>query len=169
MIAQRFLAGLALSVSMTVTAEESPSYLGQHENSPDDRRAIETVLSTYAQSVSTGNEVAFESLLLGPDIPFAATRYLDGADVDPLHVDTHRYHEFRDAVFRSGKHYSQTFHNVRIEQDGVLAQVSLDFITRVTGTRQGGYGFKTLQLVKVGGHWKIASEFYTAHSLPDPA
>jgi len=54
-----------------------------------------------------------------------------------------------------------------IEQDGVLAQASLDFVTRVTGSKQGGYGFKTLTLVKVQGHWKIASEFYTAFSLPE--
>jgi hypothetical protein len=50
---------------------------------------------------------------------------------------------------------------VHIQQDGLLAQVSLVF---VNSTAQGDtWGWKTMQLLKVAGQWKIASEFYTGH------
>ena len=55
---------------------------------------------------------------------------------------------------------------MRILQDGALAQVSLDFVTVAAGTDQGGYGWKTLELLKVAGTWRIASEFFTAYGLP---
>ncbi|MEO7430618.1 MAG: nuclear transport factor 2 family protein [Dokdonella sp.] len=159
---------LFASMSIGVAAEKIPRYVSVHQTSPDDRRAIETVLSTYTRSVSTGDESAFEALLLDKDIPFSSTDELLGPGGDPAHVDTRRYERFRKSVFASGTHYAQTFHNVRIEQDGPLAQVSLDFVTRIRGTRKGGYGFKTLHLVKTHGQWKIASEFYTVHALRDP-
>jgi ketosteroid isomerase-like protein len=168
-IAQRFLPALvvlAMSASMSVTAEPAPSYVGNHEHSPDDRRAIEAVLSTYTQAVNTGDEAAFEALLLDKDIPFSSTDELVGPRADSIHVDTRHYRRFHDAIFGSGKHYTQQFYNVRIEQDGVLAQASLDFMTRESGSPKGGYGFKTLQLLKVQGRWKITSEFYTARALP---
>jgi hypothetical protein len=31
---------------------------------------------------------------------------------------------------------------------------------------RGGFGWKTLQLLKVKGQWKIASEIYTVRDLP---
>jgi hypothetical protein len=157
---------LVLTTAPNAMAEDAPSYVGRHASSPEDHRAIEAVLSTYAHSVSTGNQAAFEALLLDVGIPFSSTNELVGPRADPEHLDTRRYPRFREAVFGSGKHYTQQFYNVHIEQDGVLAQASLDFVTREKGSSGGGYGFKTLQLVKVQGHWKIASEFYTAQSLP---
>ncbi len=36
------------------------------------------------------------------------------------------------------------------------------------GTDKGGYGWKTLELLKVAGGWRIASEFHTAYGLPAP-
>ena len=54
---------------------------------------------------------------------------------------------------------------MRILQDGALAQVSLDFVTVDAGTEKGGYGWKTIELLKVGGGWRIASEFFTGYPL----
>lgn len=70
---------------------------------------------------------------------------------------------FRDAVFRSGEHFRQSFSHVRIEQDGPLAQASLDFVTRRGDG--GSVGWKVLQLVKTADGWKIASELFTVRSL----
>jgi hypothetical protein len=58
--------------------------------------------------------------------------------------------------------HTQRFRNIHIEQDGALANVSLVFVN--TTARGAAWGWKTLQLLKVEGQWKIASEFYTAHS-----
>jgi hypothetical protein len=74
----------------------------------------------------------------------------------------HRYEDFRKAVFESGQRYKQRFYNVRIEQRGPLAQVSLTFVTeRLSAKPDTATGWKLLQWVKVGGEWKIASDLYT--------
>ena len=63
----------------------------------------------------------------------------------------------------SGKRYKQRFSNVKIEQVGLLAQVSLDYETALQEEDFSGKGWKVLHLLKVGGHWKIASEFYVGY------
>ena len=40
-------------------------------------------------------------------------------------------------------------------------------ISRIGWSHEGTYGWKALTLLKVAGHWKIASELYTAYSLPE--
>jgi len=79
---------------------------------------------------------------------------------------TRHYENFRKPVFESDKRYTEHFYNVHIDQDDTLAQVSLDFITQETKTGRGVYGWKTLQLLKIQGHWKIASVLFTAKALP---
>jgi hypothetical protein len=123
----------------------------------DDRVAIEAQLATYTHAVSTKNQKLFETLLLDKTIPFSgvpATGLVNGAQ-------TSNYETFRKGVFE-GTPFVQTFKDIRIEQDGNLANVRLVFINKKP---QGeSWGWKTLQLLKVDGVWKIASEFYTSHT-----
>ena len=165
------LAALCIvSPSYAATTEDAtPAFLSQHETSADDVAAIRTLLTTYTTSVTNHDEAAFEALLLNDQVPFSSTSSLVGARANTPQPDTRRYSDFRKAVFADGARYTQQFYNVHIEQDGVLAQVSLDFVTKDAVTGRGGYGWKTLQLLKVQGHWKIASEFYTGRSLPNPS
>ena len=98
-------------------------------------------------------------MLLDEKIPFAAVQTSSAPGTSP---ELHRYEDFRKAVFLSGQRYKQKFYNIRIEQRGPLAQVSLDFVTeQISGKRGSSSGWKVLQLVKVGDRWKIASELYT--------
>jgi hypothetical protein len=156
-----------VAVSSPLAAHEAPAFVAKHHNTPEDKRAIERVLATYTKSVTDGNEAAFTALLLNVEVPFSSTRELVTGKADPGHTQTHNYEQFRQAVFASGKHYEQYFYNEKIEQDGELAQVSVDFVTTEAGTHKGGFGWKTLQLLKMQGEWKIASEFYTVYTLPD--
>jgi hypothetical protein len=55
---------------------------------------------------------------------------------------------------------------VRVLQDGALAPVSLGFVTVEAAAGQGGHGCKALELLKVAGQWRIASEFYTGDAMP---
>jgi len=122
----------------------------------DDRAAIEMQLATYTHAVSTKNQALFETLLLNKTIPFSSVPTTD------LEIGTgiSNYEAFRKGVFE-GAPFTQTFKNVRIEQDGKLAAVALVFVnTRPEGE---SWGWKALQLLKVSGTWKIASEFYTSH------
>ena len=130
-----------------------------------DTLSINELLDTYTRSVSTGNRAQFEQLLLDEKIPFfGLPGHLPHSFVPGL-ASVQNYAGFRKAIFESGVHYAQTFSNVKIEQDGDLAQVSLDFETRRVASGGGGRGWKTLQLLKVDGRWKIASEFYTGYAL----
>ena len=142
------------------------AFAGRHEASAEDRVAIEHLLDTYRAAVKQGDEAGFAALLLNDRVPFLTVEAAGLDKATATDVDTRRYADFRHAVFGSGRHYEQRFDNIRILQDGALAQVSLDFVTVAAGTDSGGYGWKTLELLKVAGGWRIASEFYTAYGLP---
>lgn len=124
----------------------------------EDRRAIEALLAAYAAAVSGKDQARFESLLLGKDIPFRGIgpTVATGASARSMAG----YEQFRRAVFQ-GPPFTQRFQDVRVEQDGALANVSLVFVNSAAGGQS--WGWKTMLLLKVGGRWRIASEFYTGH------
>jgi hypothetical protein len=159
-----FFAVAALFVATPSFA--APAYLSRHETSADDLAAIQTLLTTYTTSVTNHDEAAFEALLLNEQVPFSSVSGAIGAGA-AAPPDTQRYADFRKAIFAPGARYSQQFYNVHIEQDGGLAQVALDFVTKDEASGRAGYGWKTIQLLKVQGRWKIASEFYTGRSVPN--
>ncbi|MEO6690426.1 MAG: nuclear transport factor 2 family protein [Dokdonella sp.] len=149
----------ALSLIGTHPAMASPGVDAKSQIGKSDHEAIEALLASYTRCVTEHDEAGFRALLLDEAIPFAAVAESDGSD---NHVDLRQFEGFRKAVFASGQRYKQKFANVRIEQHGPLAQVSLDFVTeQVSGKRAPSVGWKVLQLVKVGDRWKIASELYT--------
>ncbi len=128
------------------------------ESTGADRQAIQAVLDTYTRAVSTRDQALFETLLLNKDIPFSDAGSAIGAK--GAAGGANRYEAFRRGVFE-GEPFTQKFQDVHVTQDGPLAQVSLVFVnTAADGT---SWGWKTLQLLKVAGRWKIASEFYTGH------
>ena len=123
------------------------------------RAEIETLLHTYTRAVSEKNQPLFESILISTDIPFSdvstATKPGRGS------TNTRNYASFREGVFH-GPPFKQTFRDVHIDQDGDVAQVSLVYINSSRGGQD--WGWKTMQLLKVSGHWKIASEFFSGHA-----
>lgn len=159
--------GAAAHLSAT-PREAAPAYLGQHRTTTSDIHAIESLLETYTTSVTNADQAAFEALLLNEEVPFSSTDELVTPPPGGQSIDTRRYQRFRQAVFDSGVRYTQHFYNVHIQQDGDLAQVSLDFVTQQTKSGRGGFGWKLLQLLKIDGRWKIASEIYTVRDLPSP-
>ena len=124
-----------------------------------DRAAIEALLAAYTRAVSAKDRVLFESLLLNTDIPFSGVDQAVRAGGAP--GGARNYADFRRGVF-AGPPFTQRFQDVRIRQDGPLADVSLVFVN--SAPDGSNWGWKTLQLLKVGGRWKIASEFYTNHA-----
>jgi hypothetical protein len=153
------------SPASSVQNPPAPAFLSQHASQPEDLRAIEDVLAAYPRAVSQGDAAAFEALLLNTTIAFTSTDELTMRDGSPS-TDLQRYPRFRKAVFENGRRYTQRFYNVRIQQDGDLAHASLDFVTQDAQSGRGAFGWKSLQLLKVQGRWKIASEIYTVRDLP---
>lgn len=125
------------------------------ESVGEDRKAIEALLDTYTKAVSGKDQALFETILLNKEIPFSDI----GSAVKG--TGTQHYESFRKGVFE-GPAFTQRFQDVHIDQDGALANVSLVFVN--TAAQGTSWGWKTLQLLKIGGQWKIASEFYTGHA-----
>jgi hypothetical protein len=137
-----------------------------------DRAAIAQVLNNYTTAVTNGDEALFLTTLLDDQIPFFAAGDVATQPPSLKSADTHAFAAFKRAVFHTNTRYRQTFDHVAIEQDKSLACVRLHFITRVVSSGAAAEGWKTLQLLKVGDQWKIASEFYTvrterSHATPD--
>jgi hypothetical protein len=158
----RKIAGMSLAALLGMSGQAASAYAdpipASFASTGADRAAIEALLATYATSVSTKNEALFESLLLSKAIPFSGVGAIDQSSAAGL--ATANYASFREGVFK-GAPFTQRFQDVHIDQDGRLAAVSLVFVNT---TKDGcSWGWKTLQLLKVNGRWKIASEFYTGH------
>ncbi len=156
------LVALAASLTIISLVDAAPIFAdpipAQFTSTGENRRAISALLTDYTVAVSTKNEALFESLLLDKDIPFSGVGATETSSGSKLVIAN--YGDFRRSVFY-GPPFTQRFQDVHIAQDGRLASVSLVFVnTDADGT---SWGWKTLQLLKVSGRWKIASEFYTGH------
>lgn len=150
----------ALSIAALPLASAQAVPIPRHFDSVgSDRQAIEAVLDTYTKAVSTKNKALFETLLLNKSIPFSGVGPKGVSNSAP--GATEQYEAFRKGVF-DGTPFTQRFQDIHIDQDGPLASVSLVFVN--TAPDGSSWGWKTLQLLKVDGQWKIASEFYTGHA-----
>jgi hypothetical protein len=145
---------------------QSPPLKDTHVNvaSPEELALINQLLAQYTGSVTDGDAKRFESQLLDLNIPFSGMSKDVGAPAGVASLaNVQNYQGFKQAIFGSGKRYKQRFSNVKIEQVGLLAQVSLDYETALQDEPYSGKGWKVLHLLKVGGHWKIVSEFYVGY------
>lgn len=166
----RSLAILVMTFLLLCTANVRGAPLAQTfdaatHNKPkaQDEAAIRKLLANYTASLSTGNREAFELQLLDLNIPFAYVQSGDKTVSNPGLAAFQDYASFRKVIFGSGKRYQQRFSNISIEQVGNLAQVSLDYQTALQGDKYEGSGWKVMQLIKLNGQWKIASEFFTGY------
>lgn len=130
---------------------------------PEDSISINQLLANYTNSVSGGDRVLFESQLLDVNIPFSGIGSKAGSLANADLKGIQNYAGFRKAIFENGEKFKQRFSNVKIEQLGNLAQVSLDYETALQGSEYSGKGWKVIQLIKVNDRWKIASEFFTGY------
>jgi hypothetical protein len=152
------------NVMATPPAHASDLAMAHNEPKAQDDVAIRKLLASYTASLSAGDPAAFESQLLDLRIPFSHVDGGAGAVDHPSLATFQDYARFRKIIFDSDKRYQQRFSNIRIEQVGNLAQVSLDYQTTLQGDRYEGSGWKVMQLIRLNGQWKIASEFFTGYN-----
>lgn len=155
------ISNILVAVAIGLGVATAPAYAGssvqEFNPSASDRSAIATLLRTYTTAVSTKNQTMFESILLGKDIPLS---YVPSSSTAMTEHGTRGYEGFRKAVF-GGAPFTQSFKDVHVHQDGNLANVTLVFVN--VDARGSTWGWKTMQLLKADGTWKIASEFFTGH------
>lgn len=147
-------------------SETSDGGAKTHWNQPSavELQRLQQLLRIYTESVYDGDAKRFESQLLNLDIPFSGV-----ASSLPPSTSTEsvkNYAGFKKAIFDGGKRFRQRFTNLKFEQIGALAQISLDYETAEQHADFSSRGWKVLQLLKVGDDWKIASEFYTGYPKP---
>lgn len=160
--AHRSNAAATPPVAATASAPVSaPAAAPSTVPTPQDLQQIHTLLDDYTAAVSTGDRERFERGLLDDQIPFYGVPVQLPTTFDGRSSTVRNYAAFRKSVFESGTQFAQRFSHVQIDQDGDLAQVSLQFETRRVVTGDVVRGWKLLHLLKVKGEWKIASEFYT--------
>jgi len=123
------------------------------------------VLNTYTRAVNTGDQALFESQLLDQQLAFFGLGGKLAPSFEPRSASLQGYAKAQRGFFKSGRRFKQRFYNIHIEQDGDLAQVSLNFENAPVDDSGGSNGWKTIQLLKVAGHWKIASELYTVYDI----
>ena len=66
---------MALACFPLAHADGTPDYLSHHETTPQDQAAIR-LLANYTGAVNSGNQAAFEALLLSDQVPFSSTSEL---------------------------------------------------------------------------------------------
>jgi hypothetical protein len=154
----KVVATLLMLLELTPILASSAAINPKLTQLPADRQEIQALLDNYTRAVSSKNQKLFESLLLNRNIPFS---HATSAEKKAVRDNgTHNYEEFRKSVFQ-GPQFTQRFQDVHITQDGKLAAVSLVFVN--TSASEATWGWKTMQLLKVDGRWRIVSEFYTTH------
>ncbi|WP_204259554.1 hypothetical protein [Lichenicola cladoniae] len=156
---QSLIGSIALVAVLASPASYAAPNPSRFESDGADRKAIMTLLHNYTIAVSAKDQVLFETLLLNKTIPFSSVA--SAVRSAGAEGGTQNYDSFRKGVFL-GPPFTQRFEDVQIRQDGALADVSLVFVN--TSRETSSWGWKTLQLIKVGKSWKIASELYTNHS-----
>jgi hypothetical protein len=154
-----YCAVLLAMQTVSTGASAAPAPVVAKLEAPEaDKQAIQVLLSRYTGAVSNKNQHLFETLLLNEHIPFS--RAMVAVKNGAQEGGTQNYEQFRRGVFE-GPAFTQRFQDIEIRQDGPLADVTLVFVN--TSAQGVSWGWKTLQLLKVAGQWKIASEFYTSH------
>lgn len=155
MKAAYLLLSLVLSNAALAVTPDATAAARNFDAIGTDRAGIDNLLATYTIAVSTKNQALFETLLLSKTIPFS---YIAPAPTDQGGIAN--YDAFRRGVFE-GAPFTQRFQDIHIQQDGNIANVTLVFVN--TTAKGDSWGWKTMQLLKTTGGWKIASEFFTAH------
>lgn len=148
--------------TLMTPAQNQPPEAAWNSPSAQENQSINALLTTYTSSVSDGNSQRFESQLLDLKIPFAGVWGNMAASANLATVQD--YAGFKKSIFESGKKFKQRFSNIKIEQMGPVAQVSLDYETALKESSYDGKGWKVMHLLKVDGQWKIASEFFTGYA-----
>jgi hypothetical protein len=156
----RWAAGILCGVLSLAVVPPVAAHVASASAATDDRRAIADLLDAYSMAVTRKDRAAFETLLLSPDIPFS---YVPTAPAGSDAAAWRNYDDFRRGVFK-GPAFTQRFRDVTIRQHGALADVDLVYVN--TDAHGSHAGWKTMQLLKVDGRWRVASEFFT--DLPRP-
>ncbi|MFZ6732911.1 hypothetical protein ACO0LG_13385 [Undibacterium sp. Ji42W] len=156
-----FALGYITNASTAIAANgEIPGWNGPTK---EDDQQLRQILTNYVQAFSNGDRVLFESQLLDLNIPFSyiADNINGNKKYDLQSVQ--KYADFRKSVFESGSKLKQRFSNIKIEQLGSVAQISLDYESAGRDQDYQGKGWKVIQLIKINQQWKIASEFYNGY------
>jgi len=150
-------------------APPRPAAQPRRVSSPDDLKAIRTVVDQFMAAIvhKSGKELA--ALVLNSRILFTSPG--DQAQIDAVRrfdpgfdgVGFGGFGEFARFVATTPDAIEERFHEVAITQDGPVAWVTFDYEFVANGKIQN-YGVESWQLHKADGRWKIFSVVWTQHA-----
>lgn len=162
-----------LFTTATVDAAEPPAYIGRHTTTPEDRRAIEQVVTDFQTALKTKDIRLLGSLMLHGDIEFVSPpspenlkkiRELYEPNANGLRAGGFR--DFAQFIRESKVPVEERFYNLKITQDKHLAWVMFDY-EFVEDGKVYNYGIETWQMLKsIEGKWKIANVWWSTNLMP---
>jgi ketosteroid isomerase-like protein len=166
------LSALILS-TMPVDAAETPSYIGRHTSTLEDRRAIEQIVADFQNALKTKDIKLLHSLMLNGDIPFSSPaspenirNIREKLDPNASGIRAGGFYDFARFIRETKVPVDERFYNVKITQDKHVAWVMFDY-EFVEDGKTYNYGIETWQMMKnVDGKWKIASVWWTTNLMP---
>lgn len=172
MAQHKFLACLVAVAATTVSAQ-TPSYIGQYENSSQDTEAILQVTKDFRTALIGRDGKKLSGLLLSskilfssPASPMRVRKQKEEADVNFDGIDSAGASGFIEFVAKSKEPIEEKFYNIKITQDRHLAWVMFDF-EFLEGNKVQNYGVETWQMLKTGDDsWKILSVVWSSHGAP---
>lgn len=173
MSVRTLLAGLLAAWAFAASAQ-APAHLGRYQSSPQDTEAILQLARDFRAAIMAKDGARLSSLLLHPKILFSSPgspaavrkRRQGGGDSGFDGVDAAGAAGFVDFVSTSKEPIDETFHNLRLTQDGHVAWLLFDF-EFFEGGRIVNHGIEVWQLLKTADErWKILSVVWTSHGTP---
>ena len=169
-----FSAGIALAQTAHA-APPAPPHVGRHAATPEDIRAIETVVADFQAALIAKDVKRLSSLLLHTNILFASPaddgfikKMRETTDVHFDGVGAGGYVAFANFIQREPQRTEEKFYNVKITQDRHVAWVNFDYEFLVGGILSN-YGVEAWQMVKRDGNWKILSVVWSMHGAAEAA
>lgn len=169
----RIVASAALCGTALPAAAQEASYVGRHESTAEDLKAIKQLTDEFRAALIGKDARRLSALLLNPDILFASPvapeavrKARETIDVNFSGIRSGGAVEFLQFVAESKTPIEERFHNLQVTQDQHVAWVMFDFEFLDDGKVQN-YGIETWQLLKtVDGHWKIFSVVWSSRGAP---
>jgi hypothetical protein len=151
----------------------APSYLGRHQSTPEDLKAIEQVTLDFRAALLAHDARKLSALLLNNKILFSSPSSPTGlrkrraeVDVNADGIGNNGAVDFLDFIASTNKLIEERFYDIKITQDGHVAWVMFDF-EFVRDGQVVNHGVEAWQLVKTADDsWKILSVLWSSHGAP---
>ena len=167
--------GLAMLTASAGFAQ-TPSYIGRHDSTPEDLKAITKVIDDFQEALITKDIKLLSSLMYNSNILFSSPaddrfvkqmREKTDVNFDAINGKD-SYNNFAKFIAGSKLPVQEKFYNIKITQDRHVAWVNFDYEFIIDNKTQN-FGVEGWQMYKTDGKWKIFSVVWSMHGANEIA